>query len=204
LGERLPYKQEAAGSSPAPPILPWQTRTMEILREEILQSERVRSELLKWKLGLVGALGALGLGFAGTDRLNHADLVLCAIPPVCVYVDLLCRHLTLKMLVVGRFLIRLKESGNQTARTYAAYEELAQDARAISVGGDGGTMSAFALEDWALWLSTVALSGAIIVYGVAVWSEFSIPFVFSGAAGLLATAVGGRQYSVRFRAVETL
>jgi hypothetical protein len=177
---------------------------MEMLREEILQSERVRSELLKWKLGLVGALGALGLGFAGTERLNHADLVFCAIPPVCVYVDLLCRHLTLKMLVIGRFLISLKESGDDTARTYAAYEELAQEAREISVGKSGGTVSAFALEDWALWLSTLALSLAIIVYGLAVWSEVSIPFIFSGAAGLLATAVGGRQYGVRFRAVESL
>jgi hypothetical protein len=177
---------------------------MEMLREEILQSERVRSELLKWKLGLVGALGALGLGFAGTERLNHADLVLCAISPVCVYVDLLCRHLTLKMLVIGRFLASLKESGDATARTYAAYEKRAQNARAISVGNNGGSVSAFALEDWALSLSTLALSLAIIVYGLAAWSELSIPFVVSGAAGLLATAVGRRQYSVRFRAVETL
>jgi hypothetical protein len=46
------------------------------------------------------------------------------------------------------------------------------------------------MENWALWLSALARSLAIIVYGLAVWSDFSIPFVFSGAAGLLATGVG--------------
>jgi hypothetical protein len=77
---------------------------MEGLRDEILQSEGVRSDLLKWKLALAGILGAAGLGFSGSEDLRHADLVLCAIPPVCVYVDLLCLHLNLKMLVIGTFL----------------------------------------------------------------------------------------------------
>jgi hypothetical protein len=36
---------------------------MESLREEILRSEGVRSDLLKWKLALAGTLGAAGLGF---------------------------------------------------------------------------------------------------------------------------------------------
>ncbi len=44
---------------------------MEKLREEILQAEQTRSDLLKLKLSLVGAIGALGLGFsAGPVRLS--------------------------------------------------------------------------------------------------------------------------------------
>jgi hypothetical protein len=39
---------------------------LEKLRDEILQTENTRSDLLKWKLGLVGAIGAAGLGFAGS------------------------------------------------------------------------------------------------------------------------------------------
>lgn len=73
------------------------------LRQEILQSQQTRSDLLKWKLGLVGAIGAVGLGLAGSRVSNHADLVLCAVPLVCIYVDFLCRHLSLRILVIGVF-----------------------------------------------------------------------------------------------------
>lgn len=69
---------------------------MQTLREEILQAQRTRSDLLKWKLGLVGVIRSVGLGLAGSRVPTHAELVLCAIPFGCVYVDLLCRHLWLR------------------------------------------------------------------------------------------------------------
>ena len=64
--------------------------------------------MLKWKLVLVGTLGAAGLGLAGASRHTpgHPELVLCAVPFVSVYVDLLCRHLSLRILVIGRYLRR--------------------------------------------------------------------------------------------------
>jgi hypothetical protein len=77
---------------------------MQKLRDEVLQAEQVRSDLLKWKLALVGAIGAAGLGFAGSRGPGGADLVLCAVPLVCLYVDLLCHHLSLRILVIGSFL----------------------------------------------------------------------------------------------------
>ena len=196
---------------------------MQVLRDEILQSESVRSDLLKWKLALAGALGAAGLGFAGSDDLRHADLVLCAIPPVCVYVDLLCLHLNLKMLVIGTFL-RRTASAAETA-DIASYEAFV-DAKARQLviarprfvgwirlpgwvrrwflGKDSDRPSAFDLEDWALSLSTFALSAALIVYAFWQESPFWVPFALSGIAGLTATAVGNWQFAKRFEAVRAL
>ena len=57
---------------------------MEKLRDEILHCESTRSVLLKWKLAVVGVVGAAGLGFSGSTRVPHAVLVLCVIPPVAV------------------------------------------------------------------------------------------------------------------------
>jgi hypothetical protein len=172
---------------------------MERLRDEILQAQNTRSELLKWKLGLVGAIGAAGLGFAGSVGLRHADLVLCALPPVAVYVDLLALHLTLRILVIGTF---LRTAGAKEAGADQGYEEFAHDARNL-----GGGRSAFDLEDWALFYSTYALSAAVAGYGVYQLvdaSTFGVPFVLSGAVGTVAAFIGGRQYATRRGAVVAL
>jgi hypothetical protein len=101
---------------------------MQTLREEILQAQRTRSDLLKWKLGLVGVIGSIGLGLAGSRVPTHADLVLCAIPFVCVYVDLLCRHLSLRMIVVGAF-FRETDVPGQEAATLRKYEDAVKKRR---------------------------------------------------------------------------
>jgi hypothetical protein len=175
---------------------------METLRQEILQGQTVRSDLLKWKLALVGGLGAAGLGFAGSQGLRDADLVLCAIPPVCVYVDLLCRHLSLRILVVGRFLYTASGDDPAFARI-AAYEDFVQRTRALPAGNDR-LRSAFDLEDWALSWSSVALSLAIAVYGLTRPSWLWVPFVVSGAAGVAVTWFAQRLFSDRFDRVVAL
>src|SRR5436309_2289100 len=132
---------------------------MEQLRQEILQAEQTRSDLLKLKLSLVGTIGALGLGFSGSRSVEHAELVLAVIPLVCVYVDLLCRHLSLRIVVIGAF---LRSPGAQEAREEgeltAKYEKWAESARRLSRAPDqrreNKTISAFDLEDWALEYST--------------------------------------------------
>ena len=172
---------------------------METLREEILQGQRVRSDLLKWKLGLVGGLGAAGLGFAGSEGLRHADLVLCAIPPVAVYVDLLCRHLSLRILVVGTFMRTQRD--DPAGATLAAYEDFARRSRDLP--GEKAR-SAFDLEDWALSWSTMAVSAAIAGYGIVLWSRFSAAFVISGLVGPVATALARRLFRDRFRSVVEL
>jgi hypothetical protein len=166
---------------------------VEKLRDEILQAESTRSDLLKWKLGLVGAIGAAGLGFAGSIELRHADLVLCTLPPVAVYVDLLSLHLTLRIRVIGAF---FRTAGAAETPAFRGYEDFAHDHR-----------SAFELEDWALFYSTYALCAAVAGYGVYQLldgSTFGVPFLLSGAIGAVGEFVGGSQYAARCRAVEVL
>lgn len=65
-------------------------------------------------------------------------------------------------------------------------------------------MSAFALEEWALSGSTFVLSLALVGYGIFLWSGFSIPFIASGVAGIVATVLGTSLYRRRFKGVQAL
>jgi hypothetical protein len=163
---------------------------MDSLRTEILQAQNTRSDLLKSKLGLVGVIGAVGLGLAGSKSSAHADLVLCAVPLLCVYVDLLCRHLSLRVLVIGTFMRRQMATPGAARETrdqqvLSAYEHHAHEAR---------SHGAFDLEDWAVTWSTAALSIAVGAYGVLILATGTaesvaagIAFVISGLVGVLTT-----------------
>ena len=89
------------------------------------------------------------------------------------------------MLVIGRFLQDQEFSGTPETQMIAQYEKRVQNAR-----HGARTGSAFALEDWALWGSTIVLSIALFSYGVFLWSPFSLPSVTS-LLRLLAQAPAG-------------
>lgn len=72
-----------------------------VLRNEIVESEKARIDFLKYKLIVVGAIGVVGLGLK--DQAPY-PLVLMLIPLCCLYVDILCYHNTLRILVIGQFL----------------------------------------------------------------------------------------------------
>jgi hypothetical protein len=187
---------------------------MEKLRDEILQAESARSDLLKWKLGLVGTIGAAGLGFAGFYRSgqgHHPDLVLAVLPLVAIYVDLLCLHLTLRILVIGSFLATPQARAAESAEVHREYEKFARLARELADSPPKtkavSTKSAFDLEDWALRYSTWGLSVLVGLYGVIRLSQSSplgLIFLISGGVGLLATLVGQREYADRCRRVVAL
>ena len=80
--------------------------------------------------------------------------------------------------LIGRFLQDQESSGTPETQLIAQYEKRVQNARHLSLGG-ARTGSAFALEDWALWGSTIVLSIALFSYGVFLWSPFSLPSVTS-------------------------
>ena len=124
---------------------------MEQLRSEILEAHKARSDLLKWKLALVAALGTIGLGL--TQEIGH-PIVLVGIPLVCAYVDLLTRHLTLRIHVIGSFL-RGRTGPDPALALHAEYETFVERNR-----------SAFDFEDWALYLSSIVLSLGVAAYGV--------------------------------------
>ena len=78
--------------------------SLESLREELLQSQKTRDELMKWKLLLVSGIGSVALGFSGTKGIVHTEFALCVIPFACCYVDLLCRNLSIRTKLLSAFL----------------------------------------------------------------------------------------------------
>lgn len=133
------------------------------LGAEILECQRSRSDLLKWKLILVAGVAAAGLGFAPGQ--NKQPLLLALIPFVCVYVDLLCSHQWLQIHVIAAF---LREKHDD-------YESFVQRIRQNNV-------KPFALEKWALYGTTILLCiGTAIVghvlLGAAVELKLKAPWI---------------------------
>jgi len=126
------------------------------LRTEIIDAAKARANFQKWKLGLVAALGAaaLGVGGNGTTRI---PLLLCGIPLVCGYVDLLCKHITLRILVIGTYLRKLNEA-NEPPDKILDYEGFVEKARK--------RFDPYELEDRVMYRSTKVLSAAVAGYGL--------------------------------------
>lgn len=96
---------------------------MDKLHEEKLESQKHRNELNRWKIIVVSTLSAIGLGLTGDISKDNQvfispQLVLCLIPLLCAYIDLLYFHDGLIINVIASF-VRLKspreDSVSQTA-----------------------------------------------------------------------------------------
>ena len=140
---------------------------MENLREEITQALNARKDLLKWKFIVIAALGAAGLGIQSSDQPMLP--LLCLIPLVCVYVDLLCKHLKLRILVISEFIKWNDAFLNAKDKSYnpslhAKYEKFCAQNR-----------SAFDLETWALEYSTIFISLIILGFIIIPTLIFNIP-----------------------------
>src|SRR5262245_47500719 len=103
------------------------------LRAEIVEAQKARADLFKWKIIMVAALGSIALGLGVKDTASNprvsSDYLFCLIPLVCLYVDILCSHMNLRMLVIGHYL-RLAYLRGESVND-AAYEDFAQRARAM-------------------------------------------------------------------------
>jgi phosphorylase kinase alpha/beta subunit len=117
------------------------------LPEEIFGAHEARADFLKWKLVLVAALGAAGLGIG--DKFEQGRLLLALIPLVCIYADLLCTNLKVRVIVIGSFYSSFRGDG---------YERFAQRNRKV-----------FDTEAWALHYSTYVV--CIILTGIGLFSQ---------------------------------
>ena len=149
------------------------TSSSDSLRDEIVSSQITRTEYLKLKLITVAAIAsaALGLGQSSgpPDRYHY---LLCLIPFACVFCDLLCAHLALKIHVIAVF---LRCEGD-------SYEAFVRDVRAQNV---------FILESAATWYSSITLSLLILLFLVLTSDEWKFqrlwPFCISGLLGVVLT-----------------
>ena len=122
-----------------------QTTRQQKLPDEILESQKTRSDFLRWKLVLCAALGAAGLGITSSLGTSHIGL-LALIPLACAYVDLLCTNINLRIILIGRHFSDQSDP----------YESFVGKYRIV-----------FCLEDWALYGSTYVISGLLILLAAA-------------------------------------
>lgn len=146
------------------------------LRAEIVESQQARIDLLKYKLIAIAALGSIGLGLGGDHSNSGNIMILALIPLVCLYVDLLCYHNTMRILVIGQFF----------SKQGCIYENFISE-----VGGilyiDGIKSRAgylFELEDVALQGSSIFLSLILIVIGFFCKNYM---LMFTGFAGMISS-----------------
>ena len=119
-----------------------QTLRIQKLPDKILESQKARTDLLRWKLVICAALGAAGLSLTGKNSTSTITL-LALIPVGCTYVDLLCTNINLRIILIGRFLSTQEDS----------YESFVAPHRIV-----------FSLEDWALYGSTFVISVLLILF----------------------------------------
>ncbi len=121
------------------------------LRDEIIESEKARTDLMKWKLILVAAIGAAALGIGSTASTgNHPTVLLAFIPFVCLYVDAVCFHNEIRIMTIARFLRTWDKVSVERK-----YEEYCTKNR-----------SHFSLESFALLWTTLSLSALVLVIGL--------------------------------------
>jgi hypothetical protein len=150
------------------------------------------------------------LGLSSESEVGQGiDYVICLIPIICAYVDLLSRHMNLRIIVIGRFLML----GGTTHEQYERFAERARNMKAATASTTGRSLDAYRLEDWGLEWSTGILSVAVVGYGVMALlfrpaSATFLPWLHAGAffasgiiGGILSILIK-REYDRRWQAIR--
>ena len=139
---------------------------MSQLSTEIIETQKSRYDLLKWKMIAFAALSATGLGLSKETQ-NYADLVLCCIPFVCAYIDMLWYHLSVRNAAIGYFRRKMSDHRrkNQDPESipcddhYTIYQEWYEK----YIENAKGT---YKLEKLCVYLSSIAFSTILIALSV--------------------------------------
>lgn len=138
---------------------------MDILRQELIETQKARSELIKWKLLLVSALGATGLGFAKSDSNINVEVLLCCIPFVCAYVDSQYVNLSLRIMGIATFFRELAPHVG-VSRALSEYEKFMDLARG-NIRESHVKLGRHSPQSWNVRTSSILFSGLIALYALA-------------------------------------
>jgi hypothetical protein len=75
----------------------------DFIKDAILKGVELRTDLLKWKMIAVGAIGSVGLG--AKDASPNSFWVLILVPLLCVYVDIIYRNSCMRRDALRSFVI---------------------------------------------------------------------------------------------------
>jgi hypothetical protein len=75
------------------------------LRIELIETEKSGADFVKWKLIAVAAVASLALGVGQAKGDSHPPhALICLIPLICAYVDLMSADLAVRILSIAAFL----------------------------------------------------------------------------------------------------
>jgi hypothetical protein len=80
------------------------------IRDEIVETQKIQAEFTRWKLLLIAAVGAAGLGVAPVASGGHPTVLLGLLPFVCLYADALVYNSGVRVLATARWLRIGRES----------------------------------------------------------------------------------------------
>ncbi|NTW54092.1 MAG: hypothetical protein HGB15_04905 [Chlorobaculum sp.] len=169
-------------------------------RDQIIQTQNVRSDLMKWKLILVAGLGGAAIGINSAQN-EHPRFLLALIPIACVYVDALCAHLWLRINGIEKFL-SISEFSSSLERDYENFLTM--------------FVPKWKLESLALHVSTLFISGIIFIAGL--WSSVKlnpypeidfktskpedIGIILAGLLGFVMTIIIRNRYNIGTKNVD--
>lgn len=134
----------------------------------------------------------MGLAPWGGEPVEGAKLLMCLVPLICAYVDLISLHIMIRILTIG---IYLKKSGD-------AYEQFVFRIRERTV------TNPFVFEAVAILVSSGTFNAVIVVLGFTLpkgpgnWpSEYLTAYIVAGVLGLVATFGFWLMHSSRMREI---
>ena len=142
---------------------------------------------MKWKLIIIAATGVAALGLATKDA-SSSPLALAVLPLACVYVDALCRNLSIRAKRITSFVATLTKDSQSGEVT----PNLSQLSHAKYAGFYYQQKKAPSLETYALVGSTAVVCVLAPAAGSAAlgsWSWDIIILIGSGITGLLGTVL---------------
>lgn len=174
---------------------------MQTLRTELIETQKVRSDLMKWKLIIIAIVGGAALGLSsGGGAMSQSPLALAILPIACVYVDLLCRHLSLRTKAIGLFFAN-SEHDNKVLRDYERfYIDLSRDA-----------WKHLSLESMALLWCTLTVSILTVPIGILAADLWRTPashlwelalLIGSGTSGVVLSLISHWRYEQAKKAAE--
>lgn len=156
------------------------------LRTEIVESQKTQADFLKWKLIAAAVVASISLGIGSSTSSppnpKGSQLLLCAIPLICAYVDFISLHIMIRIVTIGTF---LRRSGNE-------YEGFVFETRRTNA-------NPFIFETAALHGSSFVFNAVLIGLSFADVAEawISKAYLLSGILGLVVTALAWVFYAMR-------
>ena len=160
----------------------------ETLRNEIIESEKSQSDILKWKLISIAGVSSVSFGIGNTTSVPEAaKLLICLVPLICAYVDLISLHLMIRIITIGAY---LKQSGSH-------YEQFAFEIRNKTY------TNPFVFEAVVLHGSSLVFN--IIILGLAFALLFALPkwppaymvaYAVAGILGIVVTIFSWVKYTM--------